>query len=300
MPAPCKFSDIDDLATHVTTFGMAPTFPESKVGAIDSYKEDIKLFAATIAASANSADLLHRIRHSGLPAPTRMSLLKLFRRCVCPACDTEMAKKIAAIPTERIVNALGEQFKPIELLKQQFKQPVGQADIAALSLLLAENDTRGKSGYELTGAFFDWFASARELSALEATGPRGAGRDIELSSILRDFSGNYPCDIVVKSRRDGRLMAVGFARYDSTRGGSQSDDRTGGNSDKVARAWAYQQKTGTRFRILFLADGPGLLHRDTLAESCKLDGQLNGQVRVSTLKLAPVRVTYNWLTGARE
>jgi hypothetical protein len=35
------------------------------------------------------------------------------------------------------------------------------------------------------------------------------------------------------SRLDGTALVVVFARYDSNRGGSQEDDRTGGNREKI-------------------------------------------------------------------
>lgn len=96
------------------------------------------------------------------------------------------------------------------------------------------------------------------------------------------------------------MLAVGFARYDATRGGAQSDDRTGGNWAKVEKARQFCSKTGRAFRILFLADGPGLSHNDTWKEACDIDGEWNGNVRVATLKLAQMRVTREWLKGETE
>jgi hypothetical protein len=127
------------------------------------------------------------------------------------------------------------------------------------------------------------------------SGPRGAGRDIELNTIFPDFEGQYPCDFVIRKADTSEVLAVGFARYDSTRGGAQSDDRTGGNSYKVAKAKEYCDKTGDIIRLVFLADGPGLAHNDTWFESCELDGAWNGNVRVTTLKLADDRITHEWL-----
>lgn len=300
MPAPVHFSGITDLAQQITTFSTTATFPESIDTAKPSYRDDINAFAALIAESKDSADLLRRIREQKMNSAQRMSLLKLFRRCVSPVCDTEMTKKINKIPTSDIVSGFGNTFKSIDVLKAQFKAPIAEEHVVALILLLSENDNRGQSGYALTGAFFDWFAAQPSLKALEALGPRGAGRDIELSTLLPGFPEGYPCDLIIRAKKDQSIQAVGFARYDATRGGSQSDDRTGGNANKVDKAAEYQKETGNSFRLLFLADGPGLLHTDTLEESCRLDGRLDGAVRVTTLKLAPARVTFPWLTGAPE
>ena len=127
------------------------------------------------------------------------------------------------------------------------------------------------------------------------TGPRGAGRDIELSNIFTDFEYRYPCDFIVKHTASDNLVAVGFARYDSTRGGAQSDDRTGGNSFKVEKARQYCESTGRLFKLIFVSDGPGLAHNDTWQEACDLDGQWGDRVRVTTLLLAPQRITSEWL-----
>jgi hypothetical protein len=221
-----------------------------------------------------------------------MSLLKLFRRCVSPVCDTETTKKISKISTQSLIENFGHTFKDIKTLKAQFRR-LDDAGVLALTALLAENDNRGESGYTLTGLFFDWFEKAF-VGKFLIKGPRGAGADVELSTVFPEFKGNYPCDFVISDEKQTPL-AVGFARYDSTRGGSQSDDRTGGNANKVDKAKTFQAKTGKRFRIIFLADGPGLSHKDTWEEACILDGMWNDNVRVTTLKIAPTRITEEWL-----
>jgi len=129
-------------------------------------------------------------------------------------------------------------------------------------------------------------------------GPRGAGRDIELATVLPGFVGEYPCDFVIRKAKTREVLAVGFARYDATRGGAQSDDRTGGNAYKVSKAREYCERSGDKLRILFLADGPGLAHGDTWRAACDLDGDWNGNVRVTTMKLAEKRVTSDWLLRA--
>lgn len=160
---------------------------------------------------------------------------------------------------------------------------------------MAENDFRGQLGYQLTEQFFDWFEDT--FPDLSIIGPRRAGPDVELATIFPEYEGSFPCDFAVRTRSDGRVLAIGFARYDSTRGGSQSDDRTGGNANKVERARAFSERTGHRFRMIFVADGPGLVHRDTWREACDLDGSWAGNVRVVTLKLASTRISRGWLLG---
>jgi hypothetical protein len=60
------------------------------------------------------------------------------------------------------------------------------------------------------------------------------------------------------------------------------------------------QRQRKSLRIIFLADGPGLAHGDTWREAVKLDGLWDGNVRVTTLKLANERVTLEWLRGDRR
>lgn len=285
-------STITDPNTAITPIDTAIRFPEILDMLAERYKDDIALFIKMIAEAKSSAELLDRIRQKGIPADQRMSLLKMFRRCVSPVLDTETTKKLR-ITTLSLVENYGTTFKPIDVLKKQFAELSADAT-AALAALIGEYDTRGASGYILTDLFFNWFED-RFKDVFTIEGPRGAGRDIELNTIFKDFPGQYPCDFVIRKADTKEVLAVGFARYDSTRGGAQSDDRTGGNSYKVAKAKEYCDKSGDQIRLLFLADGPGLGHKDTWVEACNLDGDWDGNVRVTTMKLADVRVTQDWL-----
>lgn len=287
-------SKIDDPNTVITPIDTAIRFPEILEVLLAKYRNDIDLFVALVAKSATSAELLDCIRQKSIPADSRMSLLKIFRRAVAPVLDTETTKKLR-ITTASLVENYGSSFKPIEVLKEQFAKMDNETK-GALAALIGEYDTRGQLGYILTENFFTWFEQTFK-GVLTIKGPRGAGRDVELSSIFKDFEGQYPCDFLITADEDDRVLAIGFARYDSTRGGAQSDDRTGGNSYKVTQAKDYCEKTGTKLRLVFLSDGPGLGHKDTWQEACTLDGQWNGNVRVSTMKLAESRITPDWLLG---
>jgi len=284
---------IRDRNSVITPIDSAIRFPEILHILLERYADDINLFCKLINKSNSSADLLHKIRSENINGETRMSLLKMFRRCVAPVLDTETTKKIKKVSTASLVENYGSTFKPIDLLKGQFSNLTDNQK-GALAALIGEYDTRGQSGYDLTASFFDWF-EARFKGTLTIEGPRGAGRDIELNTIFPLFEGRYPCDFVIRNAETSEVLAIGFARYDSTRGGAQSDDRTGGNSLKVSKAFDYCLKSGDALRILFLADGPGLAHSDTWSEACELDGSWEGNVRVTTLKLADERVTLDWL-----
>lgn len=283
----------NDRHKIITAIDLATRFPEVLDISIGRYSADIDTFRDLANKSKSSGDLLSNIRSSAYNAKQRMTLLKIFRRCVCPIIDTEMAKKLR-VDTKTLVSNYGDSFKDIETVRYQFNNFSG-AEKAALAALIGEYDTRGQSGYVLTELFFNWF-NHHHGGHFEIRGPRGAGRDIELRTLYEDYSGDYPCDFVITDK-NSNICAIGFARYDATRGGAQSDDRTSGNSDKVAKAMAFSREYGHRFRILFLSDGPGLAHRDTWEEACRLDNAWDGAVRVSTLKTAQSRITYDWLLG---
>lgn len=288
--------DIEDPNAVITPIDTAIRFPEILAILLDKYSDDISLFSKLIMESQSSAELLDRIRSKGINKDQRMSLLKMFRRCVSPVLDTETTKKVGKVTTASLVENYGSTFKPIEVLKEQFAN-LSIETKGALAALIGEYDTRGQLGYDLTANFFDWF-EVRFKGDLTIEGPRGAGRDIELNTIFPDFEGQYPCDFVIRKAVTSEVLAVGFARYDSTRGGAQSDDRTSGNALKVTKAKEYCDKTGDILRLVFLADGPGLAHKDTWFEACELDGDWDGNVRVTTLKIADVRITRDWLMRA--
>lgn len=286
---------ITDVSKIITPIDSTIRFPEILEVLIDKYSDAIETFCQLIRESDSSEDVLRKIRQADRDADERMALLKMYRRCVSPVLDTETTKKIKKISTDTLIEAYGMTFKPIAKLKSQFEDMSPEARFA-LAALIGEYDTRGQSGYELTGLFFDWFEE-HFAGAYLIEGPRGAGRDIELSTIYPAFKGAFPCDFVVRRASDNEVVAIGFARYDSTRGGAQSDDRTGGNANKVEKAKAFDAVTPTKLKIIFLSDGPGLMHGDTWEEACQLDGQWDGRVRVVTLKLAAKRMTPEWLDG---
>lgn len=285
-------STISNPISVITPIENGVTFPQILDITYEKYIDDIKLFRELIMSSQSSEELLFTIRSNKFNANSRMSLLKMFRRCVSLVCDTETTKKIQKVSTEDLIANYGPTFKPIEQLQSEFNT-LTEATIASLTVLIGEYDGRGRQGYVLTDLFFSWFE--RTFPDLEIIGPRGAGKDIELADLLEDFHSRYPCDFVIRDKVNFDVIAVGFARYDSTRGGAQSDDRTGGNLNKVDKAKEYFDRTGKLFKIIFVSDGPGLIHNDTWAEACDLDGMWGDNVRVTTLKLASSRITRQWM-----
>jgi len=288
-----ELKNVTDPHSVVTAIPSSETFPEFLQGRIDKYDSEINLFTKLVNESDSTAQLLEKIRTpKAYPPKLRMSLLKIFRRCVSTIIDTEAAKKIGT-ENSVFVDNYGDTFKDISILRHQFNN-LSDVEKSALIALIGEYDNRGQQGYVLTRLFFEWVESAFE-GVLTIEGPRGAGKDPQLSEIFSEFEGDFPCDFILRKVETNEPIAIGLARYDSTRGGAQSDDRTGGNSDKVNKAMKFCAETGNKFKLIFLSDGPGLTHKDTWQESLTLDGQWGGNVRVATLKSAPERLTLDWL-----
>lgn len=283
-----------DKFSIITPIDNNQRFQESFDFNVVKYQSDIYEFIELVKKSSSSEELLYCIRQGNIDKNTRMSFLKLFRRCVSTVIDTETSKKIKKIPTEKLIETYGHTFIDIKYLKKFFEE-ISSEQFSSLCCLLAEYDTRGSSGYELTRIFFSWFKQNFSNDFL-IDGLEAAGKDIELSSILPDFTeSSFPCDFVIRKKINNEIVAVGFSRYDSTRGGAQSDDRTGGNSLKVQKLKSYKICSGKIIKIIFLSDGPGLIHNDTWKETCMLADSWEDNARVTTLKLAHIIVTREWL-----
>ena len=208
---------ITDPHLVITAIESGLRFPEVIPVMCEKYEGAIRQFSELVSVSTSAGDLLDRIRTPRIPGGQRMALLKIFRRCVSGVCDTEATKKIRTITTRSLVDNYGSSFKPITKIKEQFAD-LNEVFISVLSVSLGEYDKRGQQGYVLTGQFFDWFEEQFK-DHLTIEGPRGAGRDVEISTVMPEFEGSCPCDFVIRECLDRRVVAVGFARYDSTRGG---------------------------------------------------------------------------------
>ncbi|BAY39034.1 hypothetical protein NIES2111_33840 [Nostoc sp. NIES-2111] len=159
--------------------------------------------------------------------------------------------------------------------------------------ILMEYKSRGNKGYQLTEAFFLWF-EANFGSEYLIQGPKGAGRDVMLNEVLKGWDAKTPADIFI-SRQDETPIVIGFARYDSDRGGAQEDDRTGGNRDKITDIFRYADIYKLPLKIFFLNDGPGLTLGSMWNDYAALEDYGKGKVMVCTLKMLDERFTKDWL-----
>ncbi|WP_373544249.1 hypothetical protein [Chamaesiphon sp.] len=154
MSDPNFLRTISDLGKIITPIDSTIRFPEILEILINKYSGAVETFCQLIRECDSSEDVLRQIRQPEREADERMALLKMYRRCVSPVLDTETTKKIRKISTESLIETYGLTFKPIAKLKQQF-QAMSPEYRFALAALIGEYDTRGQSGYELTGLFFD-------------------------------------------------------------------------------------------------------------------------------------------------
>ncbi|MFP7696587.1 hypothetical protein [Trueperella sp. LYQ143] len=278
------------------TFVDSPFYPDYMEAVEIAYKEAFDSFWELVTETEDAATLLRRImkEKGGL----RMNLLKLFRRFVSPDTSVEMLKKVSN--TENIIREYGYRFRStadLVEIQERYKGKMRELELPLMAVLF-ETQNRGQSGYRLTDMFFEWFENNLG-DEFTIEGPRGAGRDVELSSILPGFDKGTPTDFVIRSRDNKEVVAIGYARYDSDRGGSQEDDRISGNRDKITKLRNYRQANpDSDIKIIFLNDGPGIVLGSMYKDYVDLEEVYGpGFTMVTTLKMLDDRLTSSWLTS---
>lgn len=264
-------------------------YPDFLDAARQVYGPVLERFAELVHAVNSSADLLRAIVSE--PSVVRVQLMRVFRRYVSPDTSVEMLKRKAKV--EDIITGFGARFRPIDHIRQVIDSRPSPDD--ALITLLYEYQSRGQKGYMLTEAFFHWVTKTFG-GRLKVAGPAGAGADILLDKALPGYPVPTPADFVI-TMPDGHPLVIGFARYDSDRGGAQEDDRIKGNNDSATTILSYAKERGMELRILFLNDGPGLLLGSMWRDYASLEERGGGSVLVCTLKMLDERLTYAWIAG---
>jgi hypothetical protein len=282
-----SFAEYKTRNSQYITFIDSEFYPDYLDEAKIIYGSVIEQFANLANTANSSADLLLRI--SEIPNPSRIQLLRVFRKYVSPDTSVEMLKVKKRI--SHIIEDYGNRFRNIEeVQKQLVNRPI--LDEALIAILM-EYKNRGKKGYELTEAFFLWFEAHFGAEYL-IQGPIRAGRDIMLNEVLENWQEKTPADILISSF-DGSPLVIGFARYDSDRGGAQEDDRTSGNRDKVTNILKYADTYNLPLKVFFLNDGPGLTLGSMWNDYASLETYRKGRVMVCTLKMLDERFTRDWL-----
>lgn len=264
-------------------------YPDKLDAAIVRFEPILERFGELVEGAESSADLLRLIMRE--PRTLRRDLLKVFARYVSPTTKTEMLKRKGS--TEVVIDNLGDRFRPLPEVREKFvsRPRVDEAIIAVLD----EHSHRGKSGYSLTEDFFRWFETEFRDRGWTIDGPRAAGKDINLPDILEGFEKRMPVDFAIHDP-SGLLRVVGFARYDTDRGGSQEDDRIGGNIDKLTELKIFNRTRELPIKVLFLSDGLGLTLGSMWRDYAAIEDAGGGHSLVTTLKMAQAgRVSLAWL-----
>lgn len=282
-----SFGSYKASASRWITFIDSEFYPDYLDEAKVVYGSVLEKFASLVGEAQNSTDLLIKISQE--PNTSRTQLLRVFRKYVSPDTSVEMLKRKNKIP--EIIAEFGTRFRSLEEVSRNLASRPDPDE--AIIAVLFEYKSRGQKGYELTEAFFLWFNKTFKAD-YEIQGPQRAGRDVMLNKVLPNFKYSIPADFPI-SRQDGTPLVVGFARYDSDRGGAQEDDRTGGNRDKVTEIRKYASDYNVPLKVLFLNDGPGLTLGSMWNDYAALETYGAGDVMVCTLKMLDERFTQKWL-----
>lgn len=283
------FEDYQDEAQNWITFVEADYYPDYLEPAKQKYEDDMREFGIVLERAETSADILRIInREWTTTQKQRTQLLRIFRRYVSPDTSVEMLKKKNNQPM--VINDFGHKFREIdEVLKNWHSRPQPDETLAAL---LDQHSDRGYKGYWVEEQVFQWFEE-NFTDQFTIEGPRGPGRDIYLDDIFDEYPDNTPADFVLFGP-SGDPELVGFARYDSDRGGAQEDDRTGGNENSVRNIVYYSEEHGLDLKILFVNDGPGLLLGSMWEDYARLENSAEN-VKVCTLKMLEERISVDWI-----
>lgn len=249
------------------------------------YQPVIEQFTELVDQSDSSVELFRLINTK--TGKQRKQLLRIFKKYVLPGVPVEDTgvKKNASDILKHHSNEMRDILEVRKLIKQR------PTDDEALVTVLMEYANRGKKGYDLTEAFFEWFEN-RFQEKFTIQGPRRAGVDLQLRLLLKDFTDEAPTDFIIKDNNK-KVVAVGYGRYDSDRGGAQEDDRISGNNDKITKISEYNNRTGSKIKVIFINDGPGLALGSMWRDYAALDNKSG--VLVCTLKMLEDRLTEEWL-----
>ena len=286
------FGDFEASPHKWITIFDSEFYPDT-LSAARAYFEPIVARFGVLLATADGADALLRTIQQE-PKERRVQLLRVFRRYISPDTSVEMLKRIRK--TDEVITEFGDRFRDVETTRQEFA--ARPAPDETLMALLYEHLDRGQKGYDLTEAFFLWFEANFAADGWTIEGPRGAGRDIELQSVWPGYSKPTPVDFILRDPSN-ELRVVGFARYDSDRGGAQEDDRIGGNERRLREILGHAKLESRTMRVLFVNDGPGLVLGSMWRDYASVESGGTGDALVTTLKMAYAgRLSANWMAGA--
>lgn len=281
-----KFRDYKAENANWITLATGEFYPDILVDACNLYKPVLELFGQLLKSSESSEKLFLQTVEITQPW-MRIQLARVFRKYVSPNTPVEMLKQKRK--AQWICQEFGKGFRPIvEVQKAFVSRPMPDE---ALCAVLWEYKDRGQKGYDMTERMFELLRS--KFPDFEILGPERAGRDILLGGVFEDYTKpNRPADFIIKDGED--ILAVGFARYDSDRGGAQEDDRTGGYSNASSELLSYALGKELRTKIIFVNDGPGLLLGSMWDDYSYIE-EASDDIKVVTLRMITERITLEWL-----
>ncbi len=281
-----SFRDYKEDGANWITLATGEFYPDILIDACNLYQPVLELFGQLLKSSESSTRLF--LQTAEVPQPwMRIQLARVFRKYVSPNTPVEMLKKKSN--AQWICERFGRDFRPIVEVQRAFSsRPMPDE---ALCAVLWEYKDRGKKGYDLTERMF---ALLREkFPEYDILGPERAGRDILLGEVFEGYpKPDRPADFIIKE--GDVILAVGFARYDSDRGGAQEDDRTGGYNHAAREVLKYAMGKDLRTKIIFVNDGPGLLLGSMWDDYSYLE-ERSDDIMVVTLRMILERITREWL-----
>ena len=271
------------------TLATGEYYPDILVSACELYKPVLVMFSEILKRSEDSTALFKEICGIG-DNWMRVQLARVFRKYVSPDTPVELLKKKKS--AQKICDDFQYRFRKINEVQRAFdSRPLPDE---ALCAVLWEYKERGKKGYDLTEKFFSLMR--RKFPQYDIKGPERAGKDILLGDIFHAYPNPLrPVDFLICDATSVNVLAVGFARYDSDRGGSQEDDRTGGYKNCADEILSYCKRRGMRTKIIFLNDGPGLLLGSMWRDYAEIEKRGKGRILVTTLRMLDERLTEDWL-----
>lgn len=281
-----KFRDYKAENANWITLATGEFYPDILIDACNLYRPVLELFGQLLKSSESSEKLFLQTVEVKQPW-MRIQLSRVFRKYVSPNTPVEMLKHKRK--AEWICKEFGKGFRSIvEVQKAFLSRPMPDE---ALCAVLWEYKDRGQKGYDLTERMFEMLRN--KFPNLEISGPERAGRDILLGEVFENYpKPDRPADFIIKDGND--ILAVGFARYDSDRGGAQEDDRTGGYSNASREVLEYAIGKDLRTKVIFVNDGPGLLLGSMWDDYSYIE-EASDDIIVVTLRMITERITLEWL-----
>lgn len=283
-----SFADYKKDGSMWITLATGEYYPDILPQACELYKPVLVFFGQLLQSAHSSTDLLlsiSQIKESWM----RIQLARVFRKYVSPETPVEMLKKKSLIV--QICKQFGHGFRDIVEVQKRFQaRPIPDETLCAL---LWEYKDRGKKGYDLTQRMFNILRE--QLPNFQIIGPERAGRDILLGTVFSTYpKPERPVDFVIYDSQN--VVAIGFARYDSDRGGAQEDDRTGQYREVAQEIFSFAKAHHfDKLKVIYVNDGPGLLLGSMWNDYASLEAYWQNRVKVVTLRMISRRITVEWL-----